>query len=70
MARLSKLIAQGVTASSLSRLERDGSVTRLARGLNQLADASLDVNHTLAQASLVPKGVICLTSASALTSHV
>ena len=74
MARLSELIAQGVTASTLSRLERDGTVTRLARGLYQLADAPLDVNHTLAQASkLVPKGVICLTSALAfhgLTDHI
>lgn len=74
MARLNELIAQGVTASTLSRLERDGTVTRLARGLYQLADASLDVNHTLAQASkLVPKGVICLTSALAfhgLTDHI
>ena len=66
MARLSELIAQGVTASTVSRLEREGAVTRLARGLYQLADASLDVNHTLAEASkLVPKGVICLTSALA-----
>ena len=66
MSRLNDLIAHGVTASTLSRLERDGTVTRLARGLYQLADASLDVNHTLAQASkLVPKGVICLTSALA-----
>jgi predicted transcriptional regulator of viral defense system len=66
MARLSELIASGVTASTVSRLEREGVVTRLARGLYQLADASLDVNHTLAEASkLVPKGVICLTSALA-----
>lgn len=74
MSRLNELIAHGVTASTLSRLERDGTVTRLARGLYQLADASLDVNHTLAQASkLVPKGVICLTSALAfhgLTDHI
>ena len=74
MSRLNELIAHGVTASTLSRLERDGTVTRLARGLYQLADASLDVNHTLAQASkLVPKGVIWLTSALAfhgLTDHI
>ena len=74
MSRLNELIAHGVTASTLSRLERDGTVTRLARGLYQLANASLDVNHTLAQASkLVPKGVICLTSALAfhgLTDHI
>lgn len=66
MARLSELIAQGVTASTVSRLEREGVVTRLARGLYQLADASFDVHHTLAEASkLVPKGVVCLTSALA-----
>ena len=74
MSRLNELIVHGVTASTLSRLERDGTVTRLARGLYQLADASLDVNHTLAQASkLVPNGVICLTSALAfhgLTDHI
>ena len=74
MSRLNELIAHGVTASTLSRLERGGTVTRLARGLYQLADASLDVNHTLAQASkLVPKGVIWLTSALAfhgLTDHI
>jgi predicted transcriptional regulator of viral defense system len=74
MARLSELIAQGVTASTVSRLERAGVVTRLARGLYQLADAALDANHTLAEASkLVPKGVICLTSALAfhgLTDHI
>ena len=66
MARLSELMAQGVTASTVSRLEREGVLMRLARGLYQLADASLDVNHTLAEAAkLVPKGVICLTSALA-----
>lgn len=74
MARLGELVGQGVTAATVSRLEREGVVTRLARGLYQLADAPLDVHHTLAQASkLVPRGVICLTSALAfhrLTDHV
>lgn len=66
MARLSELIALGVTASTVSRLVQEGVVARLARGLYQLADAPFDVNHTLAEASkLVPKGVICLTSALA-----
>lgn len=66
MARLSELIAEGVTAATVSRMERDGAVIRLARGLYQLPDASIDVNHTLAEAAkLVPKGVICLTSALA-----
>lgn len=66
MSRLSELIAKGVTAATVSRLEREGVLMRLARGLYQLEDASLDVNHTLAEASkLVPKGVICLTSSLA-----
>ena len=66
MARLSELIAEGVTASTVSRLEREGAIVRLARGLYQLPDASIDAHHTLAEAAkLVPKGVICLTSALA-----
>lgn len=66
MSRLSELTAKGITAATVSRLEREGVLVRLARGLYQLADAPLDVNHTLAEASkLVPKGVICLTSALA-----
>lgn len=37
---------------------------RPARGLYQLADAAIDARHTLAEAcALVPKGVVCLTSA-------
>jgi len=66
MARLSELIAIGVNASTVSRLARDGVLIRLARGLYQLADAPLDLHHTLAEASkLVPRGVVCLTSALA-----
>ena len=66
MARLSELIGEGVTASTVSRLEREGAIIRLARGLYQLPDASIDAHHTLAEAAkLVPKGVICLTSALA-----
>lgn len=66
MARLSELIASGVTAATVSRLERDGLIVRLTRGLYQLADAPLDANQSLAEAAkLVPKGVVCLTSALA-----
>lgn len=66
MSRLSELTAEGITAATVSRLERDGVLVRLARGLYQMADASLDVNHTLAETSkLVPRGVVCLTSALA-----
>ena len=39
---------------------------RLARGLYQRLDASVDANHSFAEASkLVPKGVICLALALA-----
>lgn len=64
MARLSELTAIGATAATVSRLEREGRIIRLARGLYQLPDASIDTHHSLAElAKLVPKGVVCLTSA-------
>lgn len=66
MARLSELTMSGATAATVSRLERDGLIVRLARGLYQLRDVPLDVNHSLAEAAkLIPKGVVCLTSALA-----
>jgi predicted transcriptional regulator of viral defense system len=55
-----------MTAATVSRLEREGQIVRLARGLCQLADATVDTNHSLAQAAkLVPRGIVCLTSALA-----
>jgi predicted transcriptional regulator of viral defense system len=66
IARLAELRASGVTAATISRMERNGEVLRLARGLYQLSDAPLDANHSLATvAKRVPKGVICLVSALA-----
>lgn len=66
LTRLSEFRRAGITAATISRLEASGAITRLARGLYQLADADVDANHTLAEASkLVPKGVVCLTSALA-----
>lgn len=66
MARLSELLAGGVTAACVSRLEREGVVVRLSRGLYQLADAPLSAEHDLAEAAkLVPRGVVCLVSALA-----
>ena len=66
MARLSEFRDLGITAATLSRMVAKGSVLRLGRGLYQLVDAELDVNHTLAEAAkLVPKGVVCLASALA-----
>lgn len=64
IARLVELRDAGVTAATMSRMERDGEVLRLARGLYQLSDAPLDANHSLAEAAKrVPKGVVCLVSA-------
>jgi predicted transcriptional regulator of viral defense system len=66
IARLTELRDAGVTAATVSRMERDGEVLRLARGLYQLSDAPLDANHSLAEAAKrVPKGVVCLVSALA-----
>nr|WP_245267618.1 type IV toxin-antitoxin system AbiEi family antitoxin domain-containing protein [Mesorhizobium sp. WSM1293] len=58
IARLAELRNAGVTAATMSRMERDGEVLRLARGIHQLSDAPLDANHSLAEAAKrVPKGV-------------
>ena len=66
MARLTELTASGITAAAVSRLERGGKIVRLSRGLYQLPDAPIETHHVLAEASkLVPRGVICLTSALA-----
>jgi predicted transcriptional regulator of viral defense system len=66
MTRLAEFNAAGITATTVSRMERAGEVVRLARGLYQLADAELDTQQSLAEAArLVPKGVICLASALA-----
>lgn len=64
--RLAELRSAGVTAATVSRMERDGEVIRLSRGLYQLPDAPLDVSHSLAEAAKrTPKGVVCLVSALA-----
>ena len=56
----------GVVPSTLSRLEREGLLTRLDRGLYQLANAKIETHHTLAEAAAaVSDGIVCLTSALA-----
>jgi predicted transcriptional regulator of viral defense system len=66
IARLAEIRRAGVTAATVSRMERAGFVTKLGRGLYQLAGAAPDANHSLAEAAKrVPKGVICLVSALA-----
>ena len=74
MARLSELLEAGASATSVARLEREGVIVRLGRGLYQLPDAPLEAHHALAEAAkLVPRGVVCLVSALAfheLTDHI
>lgn len=71
--RLAEFRSAGVTAATVSRMERAGEVLRLDRGLYQLSDAPLDAHHALAEAAKrLPKGVVCLVSALAfheLTDH-
>lgn len=62
--RLAELRADGVTAATISRMERGGEVVRLARGLYQHPDASVHLNHSMAEvAKRTPRGVVCLISA-------
>lgn len=64
MLRLKDFIAAGIGPETLARLLREGVVIRPARGLYQLVDGQAEASHMLAEAALlVPKGVICLTSA-------
>jgi len=64
LVRLRDFQRAGVNPETMSRLVREGIANRPARGLYQLADATSDTRHTLAEASaLTPKAVVCLTSA-------
>jgi predicted transcriptional regulator of viral defense system len=66
MVRLSELTKAGVTAATVSRMKEKGLIVQLSRGLYQLPDVPTDANHSLAEAAkLVPKGIVCLTSALA-----
>ncbi|MBF2758898.1 MAG: transcriptional regulator [Ectothiorhodospiraceae bacterium AqS1] len=62
--RLVELREAGVSAATMSRMERDEEVDRLSRGLYQLSDADWEYHHRLAVAAKrVPKGIVCLVSA-------
>ncbi|MDE2462412.1 MAG: type IV toxin-antitoxin system AbiEi family antitoxin domain-containing protein [Alphaproteobacteria bacterium] len=65
IARARDFRSEGIPASYLSRLCRQGRLVRLSRGLYQVAEAdTIDAAHDLAEiAKRVPKGVICLLSA-------
>ncbi|NEJ20683.1 transcriptional regulator [Rhizobium leguminosarum] len=64
MLRLKDFVAEGIGPETLARLVREEAVVRPARGLYQLPDTQAEAAHALAEAAvLVPKGVVCLTSA-------
>jgi len=64
MLRLKDFIAEDIEPETLSRLVRSAKVIRAARGLYQLPDTPAEAAHMFAEACiLIPKGVICLTSA-------
>lgn len=64
VARLYEILATGATAAAVSRLEQEGTIVRLSRGLYQLADSPLALHQPLVEAAkLIPSGVICLVSA-------
>jgi len=62
--RLKDFAMEGIGPETLARLVRANEVNRPARGLYQLSDTSMSAKYMLAEASvLVPKGIVCLTSA-------
>jgi predicted transcriptional regulator of viral defense system len=68
MAHLHELTEAGIAEGTVFRLEEQGEIVCLASGLYQLAEAPLDVHHSLAEAAkLVPDGIIC--GPSALSFH-
>jgi predicted transcriptional regulator of viral defense system len=67
VARLGEILEKtGATAAAVIRLEREGVLVKLSRGLYQLTDSPVDQHHALAEAALlVPRAVVCLLSALA-----
>ncbi len=62
--RARKLVAGGLSRRNIKEMTDAGALFRLGRGLYSLPDSPVTENRDLAQiAALVPKGVICLTSA-------
>ena len=54
----------GVARTTLQRLESEGTIERVGRGLYRLTDADVTEFHDLAAAALrVPRGIVCLLSA-------
>ena len=64
VARFSVILGAGFHPDSLSALEKEGKVEKIARGLYRISDYDPGSHPDLVIASLqAPKGVICLVSA-------
>ncbi len=64
LARTGDLAREGIRASTLTALWREGRLIRIKAGLYQLPDSLAEEHAALLQAALaVPDGVICLISA-------
>ncbi len=62
--RQKDFIAAGISPETLARMVRDEALERPARGMYQLRNSRIPASHVLAEATLlVPKGIVCLTSA-------
>ncbi len=62
--RAKDFYAAGVPHTYLRRLQDDGLILRIGRGIYQYADADITASHSLAVVSkAIPHGVICLLSA-------
>ena len=56
--------AAGIARTYIQRLCNEGLLVRAGRGLYQAADAEIETQHSLVEASLaLPHGVVCLLSA-------
>jgi predicted transcriptional regulator of viral defense system len=66
MLRAHELKRDGISPGTIARAVDEGVIVRIGRGLYQHADAAIDADQTLAEASKrIPKGVITLVSALA-----
>lgn len=64
--RARELRDAGIAAETIARAVKDGELDRIARGLYQRPDNSIDTDHALAEvAKRIPKGVVAMLSALA-----
>jgi predicted transcriptional regulator of viral defense system len=64
--RAQELRDAGIAAETIARAMKDGELDRIARGLYQRPDNSIDTDHALAEVvKRIPKGVVAMLSALA-----